>query len=176
MPFEGKPYLIPFGGAGMVAHPNRWLSKPEELALAQNVTFENDFVQKEATVTQYDPVGIEFEQMTGSFSSNTNSVNTVLWFGVGGGGQFVTQAAQSEVNTASPWVVSLTGSIASPQVAVLAVGQDFAGDNPMCTTITDTKGNTWTRRITHPGSGGVVPPAVEMWTSQIVNTLSSGVD
>src|SRR4030095_6373805 len=86
MPQEGTPYLIPFGAHGMVAHPNRWRAQSGELTLAQNVTLENDMLQKEPATAYYHPTGqgtgqpLELLQLSGTW----NVVNTTLvlaaWF------------------------------------------------------------------------------------------------
>src|SRR5215472_17308 len=55
----GQPFFVPFGASGMVAHPNRWRATPGEMVLAQNVTLENDLVNKEPAATYYDPQGLD---------------------------------------------------------------------------------------------------------------------
>src|SRR5262245_2506668 len=57
MPQQGTPYLIPFGSAGMVAHPNRWRAKAGEILLGENVVVENDLINKEPAATYYDRLG-----------------------------------------------------------------------------------------------------------------------
>ena len=60
-PYVGEIFEIPFGQSGMLAHENRWLAKSTELAIAENVTFENDVLQKDPAVTVYDPIGVDVQ-------------------------------------------------------------------------------------------------------------------
>src|SRR5262252_2047728 len=76
---QAAVYTIPFGARGMVAHPNRWLTKAGDLAIAENVTFENDMLQKEPAAAHYDTTGIAVESPNGTFSATSDSTFAAIW-------------------------------------------------------------------------------------------------
>src|SRR5262249_42124766 len=109
MPKIGNVYTIPFGRSGMVSHPNRWLTQAGDLAVAQNVTFENDMLQKEPAANHYDVTGLAIEAPNGNFKDgsnnpfNTDSTFAAIWLPASSGATFGAQVAASVVSTTSPW-------------------------------------------------------------------------
>src|SRR5215468_7660859 len=107
---EGTPYLIPFGAAGMVAHPNRWRAKAGELLLAENVVVENDQLNKEPAATYYEKAGgLDVLNLKLTWSGTNLQVAIVAWYDA-----LPTAAVLGDVLTAgiatvpTPWVTSFT--------------------------------------------------------------------
>src|SRR5262249_58828558 len=146
MPKQGAVYNIPFGNSGMVAHPNRWLTKAGDLALAQNCTFENDMLQKEPAAAHYDTIGIAVESPNGTFSGATDSTFLALWLPATTSAVFGSQLASFAISTTSPATVPIASNVPIGTLMVVAVGQRInKTDVPLMTSVTDTKGNTYTR-------------------------------
>jgi hypothetical protein len=174
-PYLGEIYRLAFGNAGMVAHPNRWLSQPEELVVAQNVTFENDFVQKEAAAADYDSIGIATEAPRGTFTGGSpDSTMAAIWLPAAATSVWGGQHASLVASTTSPWTVPVTNAAVVGRLLVLAVGQALHQlDSPILTSLTDTRGNTYIRQMTAPGNTFGVNSDVEIWTTVLTTGLTT---
>src|SRR5215471_10276130 len=150
---QGAVYTIPLGQRGMVTHLNRWLTTAGDLSVAQNVTFENDMVQKEPAAAHYDTTGLAIESPNGTFSGNTDSTFKALWFPASASTTFASVAFTVVASQTSPWTVTIVGTAAAGSLVVVAVGQRInKTDSPMLTSVTDSKGNTYTRQGQTAGS------------------------
>src|SRR5215475_3284222 len=107
---QAAVYTIPFGARGMVAHPNRWLTQAGDLAIAENVTFENDMLQKEPAAAHYDTTGIAVEAAYGTFSGATDSTSADLWLPATAAAAFDHVVVNSVATTTSPWTLTLSGT------------------------------------------------------------------
>src|SRR5262245_55060019 len=172
----GNIYNIPFGRAGMVTHQNRWLTQAGDLSIAQNVTFENDMLQKEPAAAHYDTTGLAVEAPNGTFSGATDSTCAAIWLPASASTAFGTVLANTVISTTSPWVASCNGSAVAGSLVVVAVGQRInKTDNPILTGMTDSEGNTYTRQKTTVGSGAI-DSDIEIWTSILTNPLHNVLD
>src|SRR5215813_5056656 len=110
MPQGGTPYLIPFGSAGMVAHPNRWRAQAGELLLGENVVVENDLLNKEPAATYYDQAGVDLLQMKGTWNVNTEWLAIASWFRARSDATSLTSTSFTATNAAPPtiWTVPVT--------------------------------------------------------------------
>src|SRR5262249_37840125 len=156
MPKIGNVYTIPFGRAGMVTHQNRWLTQAGDLSIAQNVTFENDMLQKEPAANHYDTIGLATEAPNGTFSATTDSTFAAIWLPASATTAFGVSLASAVASNVSSWVVPVTNSASAGQLVVVAVGQgDHITDFPLLLNLLDSKGNTYVRLATTLGSGTV---------------------
>ena len=172
---QGSVYTIPLGARGMVTHLNRWLTTAGDLSLAQNVTFENDMVQKEPAAAHYDTVGLAIESPNGTFSGLTDSTFGAIWLPASASTTF-SSVAFTVASTTSPWTVSVIGTAPAGRLVAVAVGQRINNtDTPILTSLTDSKGNTYARQKQTVGSASV-SSNVEIWTSILTTQLTSGVD
>src|SRR5262245_22337303 len=172
MPKQAAVYTIPFGQRGMVAHPNRWLTQAGDLAIAENVTFENDMLEKEPAAAHYDTTGLAIESPYGTFSAATDSSMAGVWWPASSTAAFGASLASATANTASPWTVACGTSAAIGVVVVVAVGSSFGTTQPLATAVTDTKGNLYTRRLTLPGTASI-SANVELWTAVLTTGLTN---
>src|SRR5215813_3573214 len=169
---QGNVYTIPLGARGMVTHLNRWLTTAGDLSFAQNVTFENDMVQKEPAAAHYDTVGLAIEAPNGTFSANSDSTFAALWLPAQISAAIVNQIASTVVSSTSPMTVAITATCAVGSLVILAVGQRInKTDFPILTALTDSKGNTYTRQKTTGGSA-TIDSDVELWTSILTTQLT----
>lgn len=172
-PYKGEIYTLQFAKSGMVAHQNRWLSSAAELAIAENVSFEEDLLRKDVAAANYNPNdNIKTETPSGTISSSQNWAEAAIWLPASVT-SIVGIPLKKVQTTTSPWTITITTTAAAGLCAVLVVSQlTFSTDNPTCTSITDSKGNVWQRQVTRPGAF----VSVEMWTSILTATLTGGVD
>src|SRR5215475_8582402 len=176
MPQNGSRYLLQFGRQGMVAHQNRWLAGPDELAVAENTCFENDLVQKEPAAPEYDLIGVAVEGPAGTLSTASDLTMQALWLQASSTTALVNTVFTGVLSQASPWTFTLTATATAGNLALLAIGQtNNPTDNPIATSVVDAKGNIWTKLMTRPGSVSI-NAAVELWASVLTTTLTSGVD
>jgi hypothetical protein len=175
-PYLGEIYRLAFGNAGMVAHPNRWLTQPEELVLAQNVTFENDLVQKESAAAEYDAagIGIATESPYGTFGGNTDSAMYAIWLPASSTVSFLGVLATGNQYTGAGWVLATTGAASVGDLVVLAFGQSqYSSDIPLLTAVQDNRGNIYKRLGEAPAIPGMTA-AVELWGSILTTALIVG--
>jgi hypothetical protein len=177
MPLQGTPYLIPLGSHGMVAHPNRWLAKPGELTLAQNVVLENDMLQTDPTSRYYHIEAGGGTAMEPLFVALTWSA------GVGvGAAAWIQAGLTSIINTGTTlhtgstaptgtWVVTVTGGIAAGATHAITLTRE-AGANGI-TAITDSKGNVYTQLIESADTNAM---RAAVWVGVITTPLVAGVD
>src|SRR5215471_15481539 len=177
MPQNGSRYLLQFGRQGMVAHQNRWLAGPDELAIAENTCFENDQVQKEPAAPEYDGVGLALYGPTLSLSAASDVTVRMLWFPGSPPVAVVGSVVTAVATTTSPWVVTVTTSAAAGQFLVLAIGQTTnVTTSPEVTSITDSKGNVWTKAGTTTLGSASINSITEVWVSLLTVGLTGGAD
>jgi hypothetical protein len=176
MALEADSYPIIFGRAGMVAHLNRFLAQPHELLLAENVTFENDLVQKDHASQYYDPEAAAPQTATGTWGTS------VAWGGVLTGLP-AAMAAPTRLGTvttltvASPGaevVAPITLSLATPGSTFVLLAITRAAGDELPTAIRDTKGNPYQQLGVRVGSGA--EPSVALWGTQLMAALAAGTD
>src|SRR5215475_4686104 len=177
MPQNGSRYLLQFGRQGMVAHQNRWLAGPDELALAENVCFDNDLVQKEPAAPEYDQVGAVKELPAATWSGASDVTMAAVWFAASSSATFLgALVGVSAAAQASPWTVTVSATAAvGDLVVVSAAQQSNPTDNPLLTSLVDSKGNTYTRLKTQLG-GAPIFAEVELWASVLTTGLTNAVD
>jgi len=173
MPQQGTPYLIPFGNAGMVAHPNRWRAKAGEILLGENVVVENDLLNKEPAATYYDAQGIDFVPLQLGWTPVTTGVPSLMamvfvdalptaqYFGV--------RLLDGITGTVtSPWV-------SAPLVSIVAVGclhaVRISALNGGATSITDPRGNTYTLLTEVTQASGLHG---QIWGAVITQQIQTG--
>jgi hypothetical protein len=176
MALEADSYPIIFGRAGMVAHVNRFLAQPHELLLAENVTFENDLVQKDHASHYYDPDALPPESATGTWAPS------VAWGGVLTGLAAPISPPASLGTVASVSVTSPADLIEAPVLlslptpgstfVLMAIARAAAGELP--TAVTDTRGNPYQLLGARVGVGA--EPSVALWGTQLVAPLVPGTD
>src|SRR5262249_23904936 len=172
----GNPIIYHLGRQGMIAHQNSWLSSNEELLVAENACFENDYVQKEPAAPEYDSIGVAVEGPAGTLSTASDLVLQAIWLQASQSTALVTTVFTGVASQTSPWTFTVTGTATAGNCAILAVGQTNAStDNPVATSVTDSKGNTRTRLITRPGSGSINAD-IDLWGAILTATLTTAVD
>src|SRR5215813_12530027 len=176
MPQLGKNYLMQFGKQGMIAHPNSWLSSPDEVVVAENACFENDLLQKEPAAPEYDTTGVAVEGPSGTLSSAADIVQVGRWFPAATSVAVVGTLFTGVASQTSPWTFTLTGNASAGQFVALSIGQTLnPTDNPVATAVSDSKGNTWVR-AGHQSGSGTVTGDIDLWVSLLTTGLTSGVD
>src|SRR5262249_21961189 len=169
---QGAVYTIPLGQRGMVTHLNRWLTTAGDLSVAQNVTFENDMVQKEPAAAHYDTTGLAIESPNGTFSGATDSTFAAIWLPMSASTTTATNIANLANNIASPVALTPLTGVAAGRLLAVAGGQRInKTDSPICTSVTDDAGNTYARQKQTAGSGAI-DSNVEIWTSIVTNPLT----
>jgi hypothetical protein len=161
------PYLLSFGRAGMVAHPNRLLASANELVVAQNAAFDRDSAHRPVTFEYYDPIGLSGQVFAGTWGGGG-----VIWSGVVAGyaaasdAAFVGDVGEASASAqTSPWTFTVGGSASVGQLAVLSIGFRFG--TLAVTSVVDSKGNTWVRSA-YTSTG----PSVEQWASVLTVALA----
>src|SRR5215468_400269 len=169
-----KVYTVPFGASGMVAHPNRWLTKAGDLAIAQNVTFENDMLQKEPAAAHYDTTGIAIESPNGTFSASSDSTFAALWLPALSTAAFDAVQATAALSTTSPATLHFATNLAAGMLVVVVVGQRInKTDVPLMKKVTDVRGNVYVRQKQTGGSASI-DSTVEIWTSIVTVPITAG--
>src|SRR5215475_1210229 len=171
---QGQPYLVPFGSAGMVSHPNRWRAKAGEFLLAENVVVENDLVNKEPAATYYDPNGINRLQTQVTWSaSGAPSIAVGVWYKA-------TAAATTPVFTAiagtvapgTSWTVGLTAG--APVSALHAVRISVTVPSNAPTAVTDSRGHLYTLAVDFTETTGGATLRGQIWITTITTALQAG--
>lgn len=174
MPPRGARYVIPFGQQGMLAHQNRWLVRAGELADAAGVTFENDLAQKEPAAAEYDATGLVVHQPLATLSAGQDWQVAAAWMPQIPGTVPVFQdvvASWLAANRASPWAIPVYQSAGVGETVILAIGSRLAdAAAPLCTSLVDNRGNTYTRLVT--GNASLPDATVELWASTLVAPLT----
>src|SRR5215475_8732194 len=142
MPQQGTPYLIPFGSAGMVAHPNRWRAKAGEILLGENVTLENDLINKEPAATYYDSPGVGGLQVRMTWSAASQQLGMALWYDATPSATWVGTIFAGGVAGAvpNPWTPSITRAVPVGAVVIVRISTLTSA----ATAVTDSRGNRYT--------------------------------
>src|SRR5262245_50875414 len=175
---DGTPYLIPFGAAGMVAHPNRWQAQPGELFLAENVVLENDLLQKEPSATYYDDdgAGNHGAAVLGygfSFLASETWLATATFFAADPTTPIppvnTTQTIDiGSTNPGTSWQITLHDPC--PAGTVHAVRFSREAGTGGASAIVDERGNIYTK--VHEATGGGM--LSQLWVSVVTTGLQSG--
>jgi hypothetical protein len=151
----------------MVAHPNRWLAKPGEVTLAENVVFENDMLQKEPSAKYYDIGGAEDAKFSGDCPPAGDNLAGVVGFPMA---QFVLGSAAGfatgSTAPGSPWVVTTTNGANAGDLYVVGLTRE-AGTGA-ASAITDSKGNTYSLLLDDSSAG----LRLQIWASILTTTLT----
>jgi hypothetical protein len=170
MPQQGTPYLIPFGSAGMVSHPNRWRAKAGELLLGENVVLENDLINKEPAATYYDLNGVSFGFLTYSWSATTSAfITLVQWYDADPTGTIVGHTISAGA-TAPPltWTQAITAN--APTVGSVHAVRLSATTGALATAVTDSAGNVYTKVQDYTQTSGSLHG--QIWLGIITKALS----
>jgi len=175
-PYKGEIYPISFGSSGMIAHENRWLAQRTELVLADNVTFENDVLQKDPAISVYDPIGVDaqFYRMTASSTASAPyEAGCALMFGFTGTPTLIKNIVSP--GQTSPWTFTVAATAPASSVMILSVYAPSV-DVPV---ITDSKGNLYVYQVGFGLTGAPSDPAATAYFQYIGNIttqLTNGVD
>jgi hypothetical protein len=159
----------------MVAHPNRWRATPGEMVLAQNVTLENDLLNKEPAATYYDPQGLDALQFQLTWtppSSTDPALALALWYDALPTTTIVDQTivAGTAGTVPSPWTQPIAANLAVGTLHAIRVTCLAGG----ATAVTDARGNVYTAASdqTYTVSGSTLH--AQIWVSGLTTAVTSG--
>jgi len=173
MPQQGQPFFVPFGSAGMVAHPNRWRATPGEMVLAQNVTLENDLVNKEPAATYYDPDGIDqlvFTVAWSPYAPSAPSLQTALWYDALPTTTIIDRTVLAGVAgpLPSPWTQSVTAALPAHAVHAVRVTSLAGG----ASAVTDARGTVYTLAADQTYTSGGYTLRAQLWIGILAGALA----
>jgi hypothetical protein len=179
--YDGLVAILPTGRAGMAAHENRLLSRPEELVDAEGVTMEDHHLRREAGVETLDATGVGTAPgYAGGTKSGTDPQANVLVSFPGSGtpatsGNPVLGAASLSTTLG---LITPAGGYAAGDTLVLAISTRFTLSTSAgsVTSITDAAGNTYTRaqRGVMAASATTTGVRTEVWYSKLTSPLPAG--
>ena len=173
MPQQGQPFFVPLGTSGMVAHPNRWRATPGEMVLAQNITLENDLVNKEPAATYYDPAGIDqlvFTVAWSPFAGSAPSLQMALWYDALPTTTIIDRTVMMGVvgTVPSPWTQPIAAAL--PAGAVHAVRVTSLGGS--ASAVTDARGTVYTLAADQTYSSGGFTLRAQLWIGILAGPLA----
>jgi len=173
MPQQGTPYLVPFGTAGMVSHPNRWRAKAGEILIGENVVVENDLINKEPAATYYDPQGIDSLPLQVAWTPTTAGAPSII-------AMVFVDALPTSQYFGTRLLTGIAGTVTSPWVSapfasIVAVGclhaVRISALTGGATSITDSRGNTYTLLTEVTQASGLHG---QIWGAVITQQIQSG--
>ncbi|HMB37424.1 MAG TPA: hypothetical protein VKV41_25480 [Methylomirabilota bacterium] len=173
MPQQGTAYLVPFGTAGMVSHPNRWRAKAGEILIGENVVVENDLINKEPAATYYDPQGIDSLPLQVAWTPTTAGAPSII-------AMVFVDALPTSQYFGTRLLTGIAGTVTSPWVSapfasIVAVGclhaVRISALTGGATSITDSRGNTYTLLTEVTQASGLHG---QIWGAVITQQIQSG--
>lgn len=171
------PMFLAPATRGMRPHESRWLGTVDELAVAENLVFEHDLIQKDPAAIIYDPEGADTIQHSATLSAGPiwASGVSVLVARVPGTFFGASLATASAAAPANPWIVTAgLATLAGATIVLALARRDLA--MPIASGIVDSAGNVYARLsdVAPPPPGPAGGPGCELWASVLQTTLPLG--